>query len=192
MEKIEFIQPQPGIEDWRVKSNGRFIGRVWRNGDDYLAYVTCEQSAPTRVAAFKAAKKQILELEQRGQEGRIINAAVIEAVAATDATDAVAFLRTDTPAGQDRLRRAEVGEKFLKGRKVNSGGPIRAAIARLLKKDPALKNQELWHAVKARPPKGWTACDNRQGEYFEGPRAADNMGKPRFLNVCSEERKKLK
>ena len=192
MEKIEFIQPQPGIEDWRVKWDGRFIGFVWRNGDDYLAYVTSQQSAPTRAAAFKEVRRQISDLERQAREGRIMDAGCIESVAATDATDAVAFLRTDTPAGQDRLRRAEVGEKFLKGRKVNSGGPIRAAIARLLKKDPSLRNQELWEAVVASPPKGWAAYDNRQGQYFEGPSARDNMGKPRFLNVCGQERKKLK
>lgn len=192
MAKIEFIQPEPGIEDWRVKWEGRFIGVVWRKGADYLAYVTREQSAPTRVAAFKEVRKQISELEQRTRDGHNIDVGSIESITAMDNTDAVAFMRSDTPAGQERLYRAEIGVKFLKGRKVNSGGPIRAVIARLLKKDPSLKNHALWNAVTTTPPKGWTAYDNREGQYFEGPRASDTMGKNRFLNVCGEERKKLK
>lgn len=77
------------------------------------------------------------------------------------------------------------------GRKLGTGSPIRKEVARLLKKNPAMKNPELWEAVKAKPPKGWQAFENRVGKYIEGPKM-DNMGYGRFCNVCGEERKKAK
>ena len=86
---------------------------------------------------------------------------------------------------------ADHGRKF-PGRKPGSGGPIRKAIARLLKASPTMENPELWAAVASKPPKGWTAFDNSQGKYLEGPAASDGMNYRRFCNVCSEERGKLK
>ncbi len=56
--KIEFIQPKPRIEDWRVKMNGQTIGSVWRCRDHYIASVKEPVRAPTLDDAFKAAKKQ--------------------------------------------------------------------------------------------------------------------------------------
>jgi hypothetical protein len=86
---------------------------------------------------------------------------------------------------------ADHGKKF-KGRKPGSGGPIRKAVARLLKKYPALKNPELWDEIKSRPPRGWSVFDNSHGKYIEGPKAGDGMKRAHFCTVCSEERKKIK
>lgn len=86
---------------------------------------------------------------------------------------------------------ADHGEKFKKGRKPGSGGPIRKAIARLLKKDPALKNPELWDAIKSRPPRGWFVFENSRGKHIGGPTNDDGMEHRRFCNVCGEERRKI-
>ena len=87
---------------------------------------------------------------------------------------------------------AKLGAKFSKGGKSKTYGPIRKAISRLLSKNPSMKNDELWAAIKASPPKGWTALENRNGRYIEGPKAGDDMQYERFCNVASLERKLLK
>lgn len=84
------------------------------------------------------------------------------------------------------------GRKFKLGRRPNTGGPIRKAIAKALKRQPAMKNPELWLALAAAPPRGWQFFDNRAGKYVEGPAADEIMSYARFCNVCSEERKALK
>ena len=58
MKRIEFTQPKPRIEDWRVKLDGRTIGLVWRAGSDYIVSVKTECRAATQEAAFKVARKQ--------------------------------------------------------------------------------------------------------------------------------------
>jgi hypothetical protein len=83
------------------------------------------------------------------------------------------------------------GIKFVDGRKDNTGSVIRKRIAKILEKKPAMKNPELWAAVAANPPRGWTAYDNRVGKYLEGEKNK-NMTYGRFCNVCGEERKKIK
>lgn len=88
---------------------------------------------------------------------------------------------------------AKTGKKFIAGRKPGAAGPIRKAIAKLLKKNPGFKNPDLWAALSANPPRGWNFFDNREGRYIEGPRIAeDHMVYGRFCTVCGEERKKLK
>lgn len=98
-------------------------------------------------------------------------------------------------AEREGLRRlislSERGRKFVAGRKPNTGGPIRKAIARLLKRQ-RMSNSTLWDALASRPPRGWTFLDNRQGKYCEGPKAGEGMNYARFCNVASEERGKLK
>lgn len=80
---------------------------------------------------------------------------------------------------------AHVGKKFKpKGRGM---GPIRKAIARLLKRNPGMKNAALWEALSANPPRDWEIRDNNLGKYIEGPKAA-NMNYARFCNVAAEER----
>ena len=85
----------------------------------------------------------------------------------------------------------ELGFLFKKGRRPNTGSPIRRKIAALLRKNPNLKNPELWKAVEEKPPKGWSAFDNEVGKYLEGPHNK-NMNYQRFCNVCAEERAKAK
>lgn len=94
--------------------------------------------------------------------------------------DAVAGLDTDT---------AVLGQKFMSGRKPNTGGPIRNRIKTLLRKTPTLKNGELWTAVTAKPPRGWIV--SYDGDALIGPTNDDGMKRERFNNVCGEERKKL-
>jgi hypothetical protein len=87
---------------------------------------------------------------------------------------------------------ADVGEKFSKGRKLGTGGPIRKAIARLLKKNPLLKNVELWNMLASRPPRGWQFYDRPKiGRYIEGPKGGDGMSYARMRTVAAEERRKL-
>jgi len=86
------------------------------------------------------------------------------------------------------LARAASGLSFTTGRKVGTKGPIRKAIARLLKKHPDIKNPELCKTIAANPPKGWEFCDNSLGRYFDGPTGSKQMSYGRFCNVCAEER----
>ncbi|NMG15508.1 hypothetical protein [Aromatoleum bremense] len=90
------------------------------------------------------------------------------------------------------LDAARIGVKFKRGRKPNTPGPVRKAIAKLLAKSPELKNPDLWKAIEAKPPRGWQVFDNRAGRYIEGPKAGPhmNMSYARFCTVASEERKK--
>ncbi len=81
------------------------------------------------------------------------------------------------------------GQKFKDGRKQGSSGPIPKAIAKLLAKTPTMKNPDLWEAIKKKPPKGWSFCDNRIGKYIEGPNGKET-GYKRFCNLCGYERKK--
>jgi hypothetical protein len=83
------------------------------------------------------------------------------------------------------------GEKFKEGRKAGTGGPIRKAVARLLKRSPAMRTAELWDALQRNPPRDCEFHENRQGRYVDLP-SGGNMGYPRFRNVVSEEKKKLK
>ena len=89
-------------------------------------------------------------------------------------------------------RTAAALKKFTVGRKPGSVGPIRKEIEDLLKKNPTMKNTELWAAIGAKPPRGWQFYDNRAGKYIEGPKSGDNMGYLRFCNVAWEERIKFK
>ncbi len=116
----------------------------------------------------------------------------IQAMNADILTDHVRDWILSAYAGLD-FHTTEVGRKFIKGRKPNTGGRIRKAIAKVLKKNPDLKNPELWAVLAAKPPNGWEFCDNRQGKYIEGPNIKqDHMVYRRFCTVCGEERKKLK
>ena len=87
-------------------------------------------------------------------------------------------------------RLVTLGKRFTAGRKLGTKGLIRKTIARLLTKTPRMKNADLWEAIANKPPKGWSAYDNSQGKYLEGPEN-ENMGYKRFCNVASEERKNL-
>lgn len=90
------------------------------------------------------------------------------------------------------LPHAATGIKFTKGRKPNTGGPIRKRIEKELAKNPAMKPLQVWDKIKSKPPKGWEFFDNAAGRYIEGPKGGQGMGYPRFSEVCKEVRDKLK
>lgn len=92
----------------------------------------------------------------------------------------------------DVMPQAILGGKFLKGRKPNTGGPIRKRIEKELAKDPTLMPRHLWNKIKSKPPKGWEFFDNDAGKYIEGPKGGDGMAYARFSEVCKEEKDKLK
>lgn len=57
--KIEFYQPKPRYEDWRVMVNGMTLGLVWRVGDEYIASVKTQARYATKEKAFSAAREQV-------------------------------------------------------------------------------------------------------------------------------------
>ncbi len=58
--KIEFYQPKPRIEDWRVRYGEFTLGNVWRAAEGrYIANCSHAETAPTADAAFKLARKQV-------------------------------------------------------------------------------------------------------------------------------------
>lgn len=90
----------------------------------------------------------------------------------------------------DHASQTVQGKKFLDGRKIGSIGAIRKFIRTTLKKDSSLKNEELWEAIRKRPPKGWTAMENSAfGRYVEGPSPRDNVKWSSFCNIAAKERR---
>lgn len=86
---------------------------------------------------------------------------------------------------------AATGKTFREGRKVNSVGPIRKAIAREVGKNPSLMPRHLWAILARKPPKGWEFFDNSEGMYIEGPKGGEGMKYAHFSAVCKEEKDKL-
>lgn len=85
---------------------------------------------------------------------------------------------------------AATGIKFRKGRKVNSVGPVRKAIARELKKNQALKPRHLWALLANKPPKGWDfEGEGREARIWITGRKP--IGYARFSEVCKQESDKL-
>jgi len=72
--------------------------------------------------------------------------------------------------------------------------PIRTSIRRLLKKNPAIKNNDLWEKISSKPPKGWCAYDSPSlGKYFEcEDKLEKSMNYKTFANTVSKERRLLK
>jgi hypothetical protein len=122
------------------------------------------------------------------------NAAIEKALhkaASGDFESAGRFLREYLKCGAVSLKYIPIGVKFTRGRKKNTGSPIRKAIAKLLKANPAMRNPELWEAIKIKPPKGWVVYESvKLGKYIEGPKL-ENISHRRFCNICGEERKKI-
>jgi len=86
----------------------------------------------------------------------------------------------------------DLGLKFRTGRKPGRKGQIRKAIAKLLAKDPTIKNPDIWKKLESNPPKGFQFYDNQSlGKYIEGPRKETDMKYGRFCTICSEERKEI-
>ncbi|HEU0228937.1 MAG TPA: hypothetical protein VFR20_00050 [Burkholderiaceae bacterium] len=90
------------------------------------------------------------------------------------------------------LLSARTGARFEAGRKPNTEGPISKAMGSVIKRNPTIKNADLWNAMKSSPPRGWTFYDNDQGKYIEGPRGGQNMGYDRFRNIAAQKRKAQK
>lgn len=137
---------------------------------------------PRQLADLREQREKVLQLYREGE--------LVAAVWAAQALwNAVGHLNESMATRKTRL----LGEKFSAGRKSGTKGPVRKAIEKLLKKAPNLKNPELWDALAAKPPRGWTFFNNHLGQYIEGPNPAeDHMVYRRFCTVCGEERKKLK
>ena len=85
-----------------------------------------------------------------------------------------------------------LGKKMRAGRKPGTAGPIRLAVRRYLKRNPDARNEEIWTALREKPPRGWAFMDNTLGRYIEAPSGTEGMEYRRFINVCSEERRPLK
>lgn len=84
------------------------------------------------------------------------------------------------------------GKKF-PGRKPGSIGTVRKFIRARLAKNHAATNEELWDAIKAKPPKGWTPMESpRFGRYIEAPKADDEVKWKSFCSYAALERKRLK
>lgn len=96
---------------------------------------------------------------------------------------------------QALMPKAELGEKFAKGRKHGTVGPVRKAIAKYLKAHgPDVKNPEIWDALFADPPRALSFFDNRCGQYVEwktGEGTITSTSRKQFETICGEERKKL-
>ena len=71
----------------------------------------------------------------------------------------------------ETARVMDIGRRFLGGRKQGTVGPIRKAIARLLKKTPRMKNTELWRCLFLRTattcqPLNWTLLQSNTWPRF--------------------------
>lgn len=81
--------------------------------------------------------------------------------------------------------------RAFKGRKKGSEGHVKKAVRKVLKKNPKMKNAQIWEALQDALPRGWLVCDNRAGKYIEGKSADQGCNYRRFLNTCSEVRAEL-
>lgn len=134
-------------------------------------------------------RQHVLTLESDTATNAAVEKALHKA-ASGDFETAGRLLREHMLSGAVALKFIPIGVKFTRGRKPNTGSPIRKAIAKLLEANPDMKNPELWAALKNKTPRGWAFCENQVGKYIEGPKM-ENMNYERFCNVCGEERKKV-
>jgi hypothetical protein len=91
---------------------------------------------------------------------------------------------------------AELGKKMSQGRKQGTVSPIAKVIAKKLEVHPDSSADEIWNALKKKPPAGMTFMDGRQGKYIEyfdkkGKRTRPDTGYKRFCNIVSAQRKLL-
>jgi hypothetical protein len=88
------------------------------------------------------------------------------------------------------LPKARHGSKFV-GKKRGASGPVRKAIAKVLKLNPALKTEDVWQTLTDKPPKGMDFHGDGKDRHIwtdqRGP-----TGWHQFQNLVSEERTKLK
>lgn len=85
------------------------------------------------------------------------------------------------------------GKKMRKGRKKDTIGPMRKFIRKTLLSKPSATNEELWTAIKARPPREWVPMENEKyGRYIEGPQSGEEVKWKSFCTYASLERNLLK
>ena len=94
--------------------------------------------------------------------------------------------------GNEHAGLAIHGKQMRLGRKEGTVGPVRKFIRKALAKKPKATNEELWAAIKANPPKGWTPMENKLGCYIEGPASGDEVKWTSFCNYAAKERGLLK
>lgn len=81
------------------------------------------------------------------------------------------------------------GIAFPPGKPKGAKGPIAKAIAKYLTKHPQAKPQEVWDALREKPPAGYAFMDNKTGKYIEGP-SNENTNWRSFQNAVSKQRPK--
>lgn len=87
------------------------------------------------------------------------------------------------------LPKGKVGAKFTAGRKQGAVGRVRAWVRRFMAKHPWATAAEAWQALRDKPPKHVTVCENAVGRYVESDGEPDT-GYRRFANLVSAERPK--
>lgn len=104
-----------------------------------------------------------------------------------DTSDRVLQNILDAYAGLDADAVA-TGNKFKQGRTKGALGPVAKRVASYLKSHPKAPAEEVWAALKARPPKGYRFMDGSSlGRYVERG-AKEVMGWKRFQDTVSEQR----
>lgn len=86
--------------------------------------------------------------------------------------------------------KAIVGQKFIAGRKVGTVGPVRKWVRKYMAKHPTATADQVWRALKMRPPRGIKvedpfALSARRIEHAEG-----STSYRQFRNIVSAERPK--
>lgn len=86
--------------------------------------------------------------------------------------------------------KAKHGSKFV-GRKPGAGGPVRAAIAKILKANPKYKTEEIWQKLEDHPPRAMEFHGEGQDRHIwtDGHGAT---GWHQFQTLVSEEKAKLR
>ncbi len=129
--------------------------------------------------------------DPRGDQAREILGEVGARVQLEVASGVPLQFRTDPArAIADELERG-TGAKFAAGRKVGTASPIRKRMAALLRKSPAMKNTDLWEAIKVSPPKGHLLYDE-PSKYVSAPNGKPDMDYRRFCNVAAELRREVR
>jgi hypothetical protein len=88
------------------------------------------------------------------------------------------------------LPKAKHGMKFV-AKKPGGVGPVRKAIARVLKSNPTFTAEQVWQCLKANPPKGLEFHGSAALRHVWST-GRQNTGWRRFQNIVSEEKTKLK
>lgn len=95
--------------------------------------------------------------------------------------------------GNEHAGLALHGKQMRQGRKEGTIGPVRTFIRKMLAKKPKATNEELWTAIKAKPPRGWTPMETvMYGRYIDPPAGRHEVKWKSFCSYAALERKRLK